>query len=51
MAMPNNVIFVRHGESEGNHAIRMKRDRGIDLFTPEFRKRHGSRWRLTDKGI
>jgi NAD+ kinase len=49
--MPRNLIFVRHGESEGNHAIRMKRDRGIDLYTPEFRKRHGSKWRLTDKGI
>lgn len=51
MAMPNNVVFVRHGESEGNHVIRMKRDYKIDLYTPEFRKKHGSTWRLTDKGI
>lgn len=51
MAMPYNLIFVRHGESEGNHVIRMKRDQNVDLSTPEFRKRHGSTWRLTDKGI
>lgn len=51
MAMPNNLVFVRHGESEGNHAIRMKRNKGIDLFTPEFLARHESTWRLTDRGI
>lgn len=51
MAMPNNVVFVRHGQSEGNEAITKKRDHNIDLYTPEFRKRHGSTWRLTDRGI
>lgn len=47
MTMPIDLVLVRHGESEGNLAIK-RGDRGD--FTEEFLKRHSSKWRLTDKG-
>lgn len=51
MPLPIDLIIVRHGESEGNIAIG-KAVRGDEsLFTEDFRKRHTSSYRLTDKGI
>jgi NAD+ kinase len=49
MTMPIDFVLVRHGESEGNLANKLSRE-GINL-TEEFRNRHSSQWRLTDKGI
>lgn len=50
MPMPRNLVLVRHGESEGNIANNRSK-RGDDrLFTPEFKSRHSSLWRLTEKG-
>jgi broad specificity phosphatase PhoE len=49
--MPIDLVLVRHGESEGNVANRTSRAGDNSLFTDEFRKRHSSSWRLTDKGI
>jgi len=50
MAMPIDLILVRHGQSEGN-AAHAKSRRGDDSdFSGDFLNRHGSRWRLTDKG-
>jgi len=50
MPMPQNLIFVRHGESEGNVANHLSKRGDDTLFTPEFKSRHTSLWRLTDKG-
>lgn len=50
MSLPNDIILVRHGESEGNLAYRQSRRGDDSAFTEEFRSRHGSLWRLTDKG-
>ena len=47
MAMPINLVLVRHGESEGNVVKEMKTE-DIPL---EFKERHSSLWRLTDKGV
>jgi NAD+ kinase len=51
MTMPLDLVLVRHGESEGNvaHALSLKGD--DRWYTAEFRARHSSTWRLTDRGI
>lgn len=51
MAMPNDLLLVRHGESEGNVASHASKRHDDRYYTPEFRSRHSSQWRLTDKGI
>lgn len=50
MPMPRNLVFVRHGESEGNIANRASRNGDHSHFTPEFTNRHSSHWRLSDRG-
>ena len=47
---PLELVFVRHGESEGNVASKAAEDGDSSLFTEEFRKRHSSSWNLTPKG-
>ena len=51
MAMPRDLVFVRHGESVGNVARRAERKGDESLFTPEFQSRPDSRWPLTERGI
>lgn len=51
MAMPKNLVLVRHGESEGNVAVKSSKKGDDSFFSEEFRNRHNSLWRLTDKGI
>ncbi len=52
MVMPQSLFLVRHGESEGNVANRASRKGDNSYFANEqFRNRHSSQWRLTDKGI
>jgi broad specificity phosphatase PhoE len=51
MTMPEDLVFVRHGESEGNIAFKKEREGDESCFTDEFLCRHNSDWRLTDKGI
>lgn len=48
---PLELVFVRHGESEGNVAVKAAENGDDSYFTPEFRQRHSSTWDLTDKGI
>src|SRR3990172_1260288 len=50
MSMPRNLVLVRHAESEGNKAIQCSENGDHGLFTEEFRKRHSSSFRLTNKG-
>ncbi len=49
--MPNHLVLVRHGESEGNYA-RGRAKRGDDsLFTDEYRNRADHQHRLTPRGV
>lgn len=50
MTMPMNVVLVRHGESEGNVATTASKGGDHRYYTDDFRNRHNSSWRLTDKG-
>ena len=50
MTMPIELVLVRHGESEGNIAIRRSKKGDESDFTPHYRERHSSLLRLTDKG-
>jgi len=50
MAMPVDLVLVRHGESEGNLADRMAEEGDGSAYTPAFRARHSSLYRLTDLG-
>lgn len=51
MAMPIDLVLVRHGEAEHNVASRFSKAGDHSLYTPEFRMRHNSEMRLSDKGI
>ena len=48
---PLELVFVRHGESEGNVAVKAAENGDPSFFTEEFKKRHSSSWNLTPKGI
>lgn len=48
--LPLNTYWVRHGESEGNVAIKRYKKGDLSVFEGEFGERHGSKWRLTDLG-
>lgn len=49
--MPTDLVFVRHGRSEGNEA-REQSQRGDERhYTPEFRSRRNREWRLTSAGV
>ena len=51
MTMPLDLVLVRHGESEGNVAVKASKKKGdVHYYTPEFLSRQSSKWRLTDKG-
>jgi NAD+ kinase len=50
MAMPLDLILVRHGQSEGNVATDLSKAGDNRHYTKEFLNRHSSLWRLTDKG-
>lgn len=51
MTMPIDLVLVRHGESEGN-VIKKRAEQGdISGFTEEYRARHSSKLRLSDRGI
>lgn len=47
---PLELVFVRHGESEGNVASHAAEEGDPSYFTEEFRSRHSSTWNLTPKG-
>jgi hypothetical protein len=50
-AWPLELILVRHGQSEGNEATARSEKGDQTPWTPEFRAKHSSTYRLTDKGI
>lgn len=50
MTMPVDLVWIRHGHSEGNLAMEEAKQGNESLFTPDFKERPGHRWRLTDEG-
>lgn len=50
MAMPNELVLVRHGHSEGNLAVDYSKLGDDSFYTPDFRERPGHQWRLTEDG-
>jgi phosphoglycolate phosphatase-like HAD superfamily hydrolase len=51
MGMPDHLVFVRHGESEGN-VVQNKSKHGDESgFTDEFFQLPGRKWELTKLGI
>jgi broad specificity phosphatase PhoE len=48
---PIDLILVRHGQSEGNLAQHHAKHGDYSYWTEELRKRHTSKYRLTDLGI
>jgi broad specificity phosphatase PhoE len=50
VSMPMDLVLVRHGESEGNEAVRRARA-GDESLLDRLRERHSSFWRLTDQGV
>jgi broad specificity phosphatase PhoE len=54
MAMPNHLVLVRHGESEGNYvreAFKSGTQGDLEYLLYQFRERPGHEWRLTPKGV
>eukprot|EP01114_Cavostelium_apophysatum_P016733 TRINITY_DN4817_c0_g1_i1.p1 TRINITY_DN4817_c0_g1~~TRINITY_DN4817_c0_g1_i1.p1 ORF type:complete len:353 (+),score=45.77 TRINITY_DN4817_c0_g1_i1:44-1060(+) len=50
-AWPMELILVRHGQSEGNEAVARSKKGDLSAYTPDFKKKHSSSYRLTDKGV
>jgi NAD+ kinase len=50
VAMPIDLVLVRHGQSEQNLASHLAKHGDSSLYTEAFRSRHGSQHRLTAKG-
>eukprot|EP01119_Soliformovum_irregulare_P005798 TRINITY_DN17547_c0_g1_i2.p1 TRINITY_DN17547_c0_g1~~TRINITY_DN17547_c0_g1_i2.p1 ORF type:complete len:320 (-),score=48.73 TRINITY_DN17547_c0_g1_i2:37-996(-) len=48
--LPIDITLVRHGESEGNWAQKHSKMGDDSYWSPEFMKRHTSKYRLTDNG-
>jgi broad specificity phosphatase PhoE len=48
--LPIDIVLIRHGESEGNLAQSRSKKGEQGDWTQEFKERHTSRYRLTDKG-
>lgn len=46
----SDLVLIRHGESEGNVARQRSLAGDHSLFSGEFKHRHSSNWRLTDRG-
>lgn len=51
MSLPIDLIFVRHGESQGNVAMAAAKAGDESYFTDEYVTTPGRLWRLTDKGV
>lgn len=50
MALPIDLVLVRHGQSEGNAAKRLSEKGDHSAFTEKFLKRHSASFRLTELG-
>ena len=50
MGMPNDLVLIRHGESDGNVATNAAKHGDLSRYTEAFTTTPGSQWRLTDLG-
>lgn len=50
MSMPDNLVLVRHGQSEGNLATEAAKDGDNRYYTDAFLTTPGHQWRLTEEG-
>lgn len=50
MGMPDDLVLVRHGESEGNVVTGAAKDGDLSGYTETFMATPGSQWRLTERG-
>lgn len=50
MGMPNNLVLIRHGESEGNIAVNASKRGDNTYYNGKFMTTPGHQWRLTDLG-
>jgi broad specificity phosphatase PhoE len=50
VSMPDNLVLIRHGQSEGNVATDAAKDGDLQYFTDAFTTTPGHQWRLTDLG-
>jgi broad specificity phosphatase PhoE len=48
--MPNDLVLVRHGQSEGNVATKASEEGDNSWYTDAFTTTPGHQWRLTDLG-
>ena len=48
--MPNDLVLVRHGQSEGNVAVDASKTGDNSWYTEAFTTTPGHQWRLTEKG-
>lgn len=51
MALPDNLVLVRHGLSEGNAVKHNGGEGDPEYYTEEFRERPGRDWRLMEQGV
>lgn len=49
--MPDRLVLVRHGHSEGNLAAEHAKRGDNSFYTPDFRERPGRHYHLTPEGI
>jgi len=49
--LPFELVLVRHGQSEGNEAHHRSKKGDLSAYTEDFKMRHSSTYRLTDRGI
>lgn len=50
MSMPDDLVLVRHGESEGNVVVEAAKNGDTSAYTDEWMTVPGHQWRLTDVG-
>lgn len=49
--LPQNLILIRHGESEGNLIVHKTRNNDNSLYDPKMENAHTSFWRLSERGV
>lgn len=50
MSLPRELVIVRHGESEGNVAVKLSKRNDHSHFTDEFLRQSSRKWKLTNTG-
>ncbi len=50
MDLPIDIVLVRHGESEGNVAVKLSKKNDHSLYTDEFARKSSRNWKLTVNG-